>query len=54
MTEPASWVIKEKSTGKVVLETFNKKFVNALNTERYAAIPILEYLQGLNQTKHVR
>lgn len=45
----ASWVIKEKSTGKVLFETFESKIVDALNTDKYLAVPILEYLQSLNK-----
>jgi len=44
----ASWVIREKSTGKVIMETFDPKKVAALNTRKYEAVPILEYLQKLN------
>jgi hypothetical protein len=45
----ASWVIREKATGQVVLETFDKKKVDALNTQRYEAVPIREHLAGLSQ-----
>ena len=45
----ASWVIKEKGTGNVVMETFDKAKVDALNTEKYEAIPILDHLVGLNR-----
>lgn len=44
-----SWVIKDKATGEVVLETFSASFVEALNTHRYVAVPILEYLATFNQ-----
>jgi len=44
----ASWVIKEKTTGRVILETFDRRKVDALNTSKYEAIPILQYLQSLN------
>jgi hypothetical protein len=45
----ASWVIREKATGQVILETFDKKKVDALNTQRYEAVPIREHLAGLSQ-----
>lgn len=45
----ASWVIREKATGKVILETFNAKAVAALNTAKYEAVPIQQYLSGLNK-----
>lgn len=44
----ASWVIRERATGRVILETFNAKAVAALNTAKYEAVPILAYLQSLN------
>lgn len=45
----ASWVIKEKGTGNVVMETFDKAKVDALNTEKYEAVPILDHLVGINR-----
>jgi hypothetical protein len=44
-----SWVIREKSTGRVICETFSAKAVAALNTAKYEAVPILKYLERLNQ-----
>lgn len=43
-----SWVVVEKSTSKVVIETFSKTLVEQLNTEKYLAVPIMEYLQNVN------
>lgn len=45
----ASWVIREKGTGKVLFETFDKRKVDALNAARYEAVPILEHLASLNR-----
>lgn len=45
----ASWVIREKATGDVVMETFDRKKVEALNTEKFEAVPIAEHLASLNQ-----
>ena len=45
----ASWVIRNKATGEVVLETFNPKVVAALNTAKYEAVPIAEYLGAFNR-----
>ena len=45
----ASWVIRERHTGRVIMETFSRKIISALNTSRYEAVPILEYLQSLNR-----
>jgi len=43
-----SWVIREKATGTVIAETFSRSFVDALNTDRYEAVPIQSYLASLN------
>ena len=45
---PASWVIRNKETGAVVMETFDQKKVDALNVEKYEAVPIITYLGELN------
>lgn len=50
MSTTRSWVIKEKATGAIVLETFNAKVVDALNTVKYHAVPIQEHLAGLNKS----
>jgi hypothetical protein len=39
-----SWVIREKSTGKVICETFNPRAIAALNVDKYEEVPILDYL----------
>lgn len=44
-----SWVICRKSDGKAVVEVWNKSTADAINTEKYKAVPILEYLQSLNK-----
>lgn len=46
---PASWVILNKETGEVVMETTSHRKVMALNTDKYRAVPVLEYLASLNQ-----
>lgn len=43
-----SWIIRNKKTGEVLLETFDEKKVSALNTTKYEAIPALDYLASLN------
>ncbi len=48
LSRDSSWVIKNKVTGEVIMETFSKAKVDALNTAKYAAVPILQYLQSLN------
>lgn len=49
LARTASWVIQEKETGRVICETFSDRVVEALNTAKYVAVPILEYLQGINR-----
>ena len=44
----ASWVIVNKTTGAAVFETFSPKIVSRINTAKYEAVPILEYLQAVN------
>lgn len=44
-----SWIVKRKSDGAVLFETFSEKIVKALNREKYEAMPILDYLQDLNR-----
>ena len=44
----ASWVIRNKETGEVIMETFDEKVVDALNTAKYEAAPIGDYLGALN------
>ncbi|MDR9839707.1 hypothetical protein [Herbaspirillum huttiense] len=45
-----SWVIREKATEKVLFETFDAHKVSALNTAKYEAVPILDYLGSLNRS----
>jgi len=45
----ASWVIRNKETGEVLFETFDRDKVGALNTKKYEAVPIAEHLASLNQ-----
>ena len=43
-----SWVIISKETKQPILETWDWKVVEAVNTNKYEAIPILKYLASLN------
>lgn len=47
--QTASWVIRNKHTGEVIAETFDRRAVDALNIEKYEATPVLEYLVSLNR-----
>jgi hypothetical protein len=44
----ASWILRDKTTKQVICETFEQRHVDNLNTAKYEAVPILEYLQSLN------
>lgn len=46
-----SWVIVHNKTGEVVFETYSAKIAKAIDFRKYHAVPILEYLQGLNDKK---
>ena len=45
---PASWVIIDKETGKAVMETFQESVAAKVNTEKFQAVPILDYLVSIN------
>ena len=45
----ASWVIRNKETREVIMETFQRSILSKLNTEKYEALPIGEYLASLNR-----
>jgi hypothetical protein len=44
----SSWVVVRKSDKQAIFETFSKRTAAAINTERYTAVPILEYLVSIN------
>lgn len=50
LQKDSSWVIKDKLTGEVLFETFQKSLVDKINKDKYVAVPILQHLQELNQT----
>lgn len=45
----ASWVIINIATDQAVCETYLKKIADAINKEKYKAVPILEYLGSLSK-----
>lgn len=45
----ASWVIVRLSDGQAIAETFLRHVAAAVNKEKYKAVPILDYLAGLNK-----
>ena len=44
-----SWVIRNKLTKAVIMETFNEETAKIVS-EKYEAVPILDYLIELNRT----
>ena len=50
LQKDSSWVIKDKLTGEILFETFQKSLVDKINKDKYVAVPILQHLQELNQT----
>jgi GNAT superfamily N-acetyltransferase len=48
LENPSSWVIRDKSTGEVILETTNPDAVGKANTSKYEVVPIAEHLANLN------
>jgi len=48
LNRDSSWIIRDKRTGAVALETTQKSVVDKVNTEKYEAVPALQHLQELN------
>lgn len=48
LSRTASWVIVRLSDGEAMFETFNRRIAEAINRDRYKAVPILQHLQTLN------
>lgn len=48
LNRTASWVIRDKATGAAVMETFNPKLAEKVNTAKYEAVPIGQYLGEIN------
>ncbi|MDW3181777.1 phage tail tip lysozyme [Roseobacter sp.] len=46
---PESWVFVDRATSKPVLETSDRAKLEALNQDRYAAVPARQYLEEFNQ-----
>ena len=46
----SSWVIQNIETKEVIMETFQKTLIDKLNTTKYIAIPVHDYLAALNQS----
>lgn len=50
----ASWIIRNKQTGEVLMETFSYELVTKLNQDRYTAVPIMKYLREFNAAVQVQ
>ncbi|RWL14890.1 MAG: hypothetical protein EOR57_31585 [Mesorhizobium sp.] len=48
LNRTASWVLRDKETKTVIMETFDPKTVERLNTDKYEAVPIGQYLGEIN------
>jgi hypothetical protein len=44
-----SWVIRNKETGEVILETWQSSLVEKLNTAKYEAVGIYQHLREFNE-----
>lgn len=52
LNRTASWVIVELSTNQAVFETYNETLATKhLNTEKFKAVPTLEWLQSINKNQ---
>lgn len=48
LNRTASWVLRDKETKAAVMETFDPRLVERLNTDKYEAVPIGQYLGEIN------
>lgn len=48
-THNGSWIIRNKTTKDVVMETQNREYIEKLNTAKYEAVPIRDYLAEQNK-----
>lgn len=44
-----SWIIVERSTGKAILETWNRSIAEKINQDRFEVKTALQHLQDLNK-----
>jgi hypothetical protein len=47
---PGSWILRNKETGQVMMETSDPTKVAALNTAKYEAVPIADYLAEIGRS----
>ena len=46
-----SWVIVNKETNELIMETWQKSVIQKVNTKKYKVVPIKEWLCGLSANK---
>ena len=44
-----SWIVVSRATGKPVLETFERRTADAINTDKYEVLTALQWLVRFNQ-----
>lgn len=47
-SDPTSWILRDKETGKAVMETTDRRKVDALNTNKYEAVSAERHMQEVN------
>jgi hypothetical protein len=45
----SSWIIRNKHTGEVIMETWDSKKFRRMNTEKYEIVPVQDHLAGLSR-----
>lgn len=50
----ASWVIRNRETGEMVMEAFDRKTVERLNTDKYEAVPVAQHLAEINARQGIQ
>jgi len=48
LSRDSSWVIRNKETGEVIQETFQKSVADKVNTDKYEAVPVQQHLGEMN------
>jgi hypothetical protein len=50
LEKDSSWIIRNKETGEVIQETFQKSVADKVNKDKYEAVPALQHLQEMNDS----
>ena len=48
-----SWIIRRKDTREVICETWEPRIISRINTAKYEAVPIVDYLAEINRAAKV-